>query len=194
MSLLHIVLDSPATFEVTKTELDNGMVSEPYVAIAHCIRAGLCISHALRNWVRIHIGFDYLGPQTLTLDPTTIRFLGTDERSILYIILRGQRAKWDRKTKVPHGVTLSDVAIQDLLQSLLTEEPLFLIPGTQSTWKEQLAPGQAVVMYCPLFNNWDQGWSNAHSPKTFRRHARCDLSILEVVHTLDSTRIGMQKD
>ena len=194
MALLHIVLDSPATFEVTKTELDNGMVTKPYVAIAHCIRSGLCVSHALRSWVQISVGFDQLGPLILTLDPTTIRFLGTDERSILYIILRGQRAIWERKTKVPYGVTLTEETVSEHLQGALTDERVLLLPGSQSTWEQNLQSIQHFLMYCPLFDAWDHESLSAKPHQTFFQQTRYDLSILEVVHTIDEAGIALQKD
>ncbi|MDO8055815.1 MAG: hypothetical protein Q6361_03060 [Candidatus Hermodarchaeota archaeon] len=194
MVFLHIVLDSPAKFEVTKTELDNGMVTEPYVAIAHCIRAGLCVSHALRSWVRVSIGFDQFGPLILTLDPTTIRFLGTDERSILYIILRGQRALWDRKMKVPHGIKLTEESVSELLQRLLIDDYKLLLPGRQSTWRKHLSADQRLLMYCPLFDGWGQDSLSANPHQTFSQRTRYDLSILEVVHAIDTAEIVSQKD
>jgi hypothetical protein len=194
LALLHIVLDSPATFDVTKTELDNGTVTEPYVAIAHCIRAGLCVSHGLRTWVRVSIGFDKLGPIVLTLDPTTIRFLGTDERSILYIILRGQRALWQRKTKVPHGVTLSKVPVSEFLRRLLTVQKELLLPGSESTWRKQLTANSQLLMYCPLFDEWEKDSFTVKSYQTFQQCPRCDLSVLEVVHAIDAADITSQKD
>lgn len=188
------MLDSPATFEVTKTELDNGMVTESYVAIAHCIRAGLCVSHALRSWVQVSIGFDQLGPIILTLDPTTIRFLGTDERSILYIVLRGQRAVWKHKTKVPLGVTLAEETVSEHLQKLLTNDRELLLPGAQSTWQRHLPSNQHFLMYCPLRDGWDRKSLSGNPHQTFRHRTRCDLSILEVVHIIDEAGIASQKD
>ena len=194
MVFLHIVLDSPAKFEVTKTELDNGLVTEPYVAIAHCIRAGLCVSHALRSWVRISIGFDQLGPLVLTLNPTTIRFLGTDERSILYIILRGQHALCDRKTKVPHGITLTEESVVELLDRLLSDDYELLLPAHQSTWMKHLSRDQHLLMYCPLFEGWTQDTLSVKAHQTFSQRTRCDLSILEVVHANDAAEMVVQKD
>ena len=194
MVLLHIVLDSPAKFEVTKTELDNGIVTEPYVAIAHYIRAGLCVSHALRSWVRVSVGFNQLGPVVLTLNPTTIRFLGTDERSILYIILRGQRALWDRKKKSPLGITLTEVPVSELLHRVLADDYELLLPGHQSTWRKHISADQNLLMYCPLFEGWDQESLSATAHQTFYQRTRCDLSILEVVHTIDAAEVVSQKD
>jgi hypothetical protein len=191
---LHVFLNSPAVHEVTKTELDIGVVTEPYVIIAHCIRAGFTVSHALRDWVLITISFDNLGPLTMTLDPTTIRYLGTDERSILHIILRAQKAHQDQKTKVPHGVTLSNKSIHEILSENIPSDALLLIPGKNSTWEDALAKTSQVAMYCPLSTEWANEELIIHKPEIYQDELQRDLAILKVVQALDTVDLVMQKD
>lgn len=194
MPLLHIILDSPALYEVTKTELDIGVITKPYVDIAHCIRAGFCVSHALRKWVRITIGFKQLGPLTMTLDPNTIRYLGTDERSILHVILRGQEAFRKPKAKIPHGVTLSDKLALEVLSNELHDGVKLLVPGESSTWQKSITTVDKLVMYCPLSEDWEQEDLASYKPDYYSNHLHRDLAILEVVHAIDSAEIGLQKD
>ena len=183
---MHIFLDSPAKIELTKTELDIGIVTQPYIDIAHCIRAGFCVSHALRDWVRITIGFQLFEPYSLTLDPTTIRYMGTDERSILHIVLRAQESQKQRKIKVPHGVSISKKPLRKQLLDSLGGDVLFLSPNEKSTWKEKVSQFKKLVMYCPLFEKWDR--SNLDSPQTayYDHFVPRDIAILEVVHALDT--------
>jgi hypothetical protein len=182
---LHIFVDSPAGNDLTKTELDIGIISQPYVAIAHCIRAGFCISHALRDWVRLTIGFPKLGPYSLTLNPTTIRYMGTDERSILHIILRAQTARQRRKGKVPYGVTIHEEPIREKLETYLNSEVLLLIPGQTPSWQVKVSEFSQLAMYCPLYQNGDQIdldlLTIAHYDDSLPR----DIAILDVVQTLD---------
>ncbi|MFX1580975.1 MAG: hypothetical protein ACFFCJ_01890 [Promethearchaeota archaeon] len=186
MPRLHILLDSPATNELTKTELDIGIVSQPYVIIAHCIRAGFCVSHALREWVCLTIGFDALGPYSLTLDPTTIRYMGTDERSILHIILRAQISQRQRKTKVPYGVSISEEPIEDMITTFLESKTSLLIPNQIETWKDEQAKLSKIAMYCPLFDDWDSSSFQAESLLSYSGQIPRDVAILEVVHALDA--------
>jgi hypothetical protein len=182
---LHIFLDSPASNELTKTELDIGIITKPYVEIAHCIRAGFCISHALREWVRITLGFAYTEPYSLTLDPTTLRYLGTDERSILHIILRSQESHKQVSTKVPYGVSLSEGAIREKLANTLTPDILLLMPNKRSTWKEKVAECTKIAMYCPLFETWDKDLQSPQMALYSDRFPR-DVAILEIAHVLDT--------
>lgn len=192
--LLHVILDSPATYELTKTELDIGVITEPYIAIAHCIRAGFCVSHALRNWVQITIGFDALGPFVLTLDPTTLRYMGTDERSILHIILRGQQAYQSSKSKIPHGITLAGKSVKEILENLMKDNAILLIPGEQATWQNSISKGERVVMYCPLSHDWSPELMLAFAPQYYWNQLQPDLAILEVVHMMDYLNVAVQKD
>ena len=194
MPLLHIILESPALYEVTKTELDIGAITKSYVDIAHCIRAGFCVSHALRKWVRISIGFTQLGPLTMTLDPNTIRYLGTDERSILHVILRGQEAFRKPRTKIPHGVTLSDKLALEVLSNETRDGVKLLAPGDTSTWQKLVTSVDKLVMYCPLSKEWKQEDFAPYKPDFYSKHLHRDLAILEVVHAIDSAEIGLQKD
>lgn len=194
MPRLHIILESLAFYEVTKTELDIGAVTKPYVDIAHCIRAGFCVSHALRKWVHISIGFTQLGPLNVTLDPNTIRYLGTDERSILHVILRGQEAFRKPRTKIPYGVTLSDKLALEVLSDETHDGAKLLVPGENPTWQKFVTSVDKLVMYCPLFKEWEQEAVTPHKPDFYSTHLHRDVAILEVVHALDSAEIRMQKD
>ncbi|MFX1319532.1 MAG: hypothetical protein ACFE9D_05510 [Promethearchaeota archaeon] len=185
MPRLHIFLDSPASNELTKTELDIGIVTRPYVAIAHCIRAGFCISHALRDWVRITIGFTQLEPYSLTLDPTTIRYLGTDERSILHIILRAQEAYRRSKVKMPYGVTIHEEPFQGLLKTSLNQEGLLLIPDQTSSWRAKISEFSKFAMYCPLSKVWDPIEHLPSEIAFYHDFLARDIAILELVHALD---------
>ncbi len=186
MPRLHIFLDSPADTELTKTELDIGLITQPYVDIAHCIRSGFCVSHALRDWVRITIGFGYQDPYSLMLDPTTIRYMGTDERSILHIILRAQASRGRTKTKVPHGVTISEIPVRDALVASLNEEKLLLIPDDKPTWTQMMEKYSNIVMFCPLFDRWDMSGVSASNLAQYALKLPRDVAILEVVHALDT--------
>ncbi|MFW9831533.1 MAG: hypothetical protein ACFFD8_07135 [Candidatus Thorarchaeota archaeon] len=194
MRLFHIILDSPAQFEITKTELDIGMITQPYIDIAHCIRAGFCVSHALRSWVRITIGFDNLGPFSLTLDPTTIRFLGTDERSILHVILRSQEAQYTSKAKVPYGVSLSENSVMEILAAHQQDRSLIIFPGKDATWESATAHIDSLVMYCALSKEIKPEIETRFKGKVYKSSHRPDLSILELVHTLDTSGLVVQKD
>ncbi len=185
MPRLHIFLDSPATNELTKTELDIGIVSQPYVDIAHCIRAGFCVSHALREWVRITIGFDGSEPYSLTLDPTTIRYMGTDERSILHIILRAQDAQRQRKAKIPYGVSISTNPLEETITSFLESDTILLLPNQTETWKERQTGLSKLAMYCPLMENREVVNLQTDSFLSYSDQIPRDIAILEVVHALD---------
>jgi hypothetical protein len=182
---LHIFVDSSAGNDLTKTELDIGIISQPYVAIAHCIRAGFCVSHALRDWVRIIIGFPKLEPYSLTLNPTTIRYMGTDERSILHIILRAQEARRRSKVKVPYGVTIHEKPMRDTLETSLNQDVLFLIPSPTPSWQGMLSEFAQLAMYCPLYSNGDQIELNFSTIAQYNDFLPRDIAILEIVHTLD---------
>ena len=186
MPHLHLFLDSPANNDLTKTELDIGIITRPYIELAHCIRAGFCVSHALRNWVRITIGFEQLGPFSVSLDPTTIRYMGTDERSILHIILRAQEARWRKKTKTPYGVALFEEPVRERIGGVLDQNVLLLIPGEASTWREGVPQFSEFVMYCPLFEDWKENDFASTIWKYYNSQTPRDVAILEVVHTLDS--------
>jgi len=183
---LHIFLDSPASNELTKTELDIGMITQPYVDIAHCIRAGFCVSHALREWVRITIGFNELDSLSLTLDPTTIRYLGTDERSILQVLLRAQESRRHKKAKVPYGVSISEVPMLEELRTNVNEETLLLIPHEKATWKKKLGESTKLAMYCPLFQPRIQNNLQASLMAFYQDQIPRDVAILELVHALDN--------
>ena len=185
MPRFHIFLDSPAQTELTKTELDIGLITQSYVDIAHCIRSGFCISHALRDWVRIYIGFHYQEPYTLQLDPTTIRYMGTDERSILHIILRAQEAHRKTNSKIPHGVSFKEQSVRDVLMKHLNQEKLLLIPNTQSTWKKVFEQYPEILMFCPLIDPWEMGNLTAKNISHYSHLLPRDVAILEVVHALD---------
>ncbi len=191
---MHIILESPALYEVTKTELDIGAITKPYVDIAHCIRAGFCVSHALRKWVRISISFAHLGPLTITLDPNTIRYLGTDERTILHVILRGQEAFRKPRTKIPHGVTISDKLALEVLSNETHDEVKLLAPGATPTWQKFVTSIDKLVMYCPLSKEWQQEDLTPYNPAFYSNQLDRDLAILEVLHTIDSAELGLQKD
>jgi len=194
LPLLHIILESPALYEVTKTELDIGAITKPYVDIAHCIRAGFCVSHALRKWVRISIGFAQLGPLTVTLNPNTIRYLGTDERSILHVILRGQEAFRKPRTKIPYGVTLSGRLSLEVLSDETRDGAKLLVPGENPTWQKFVTSVDKLVMYCPLSIEWEREAVTPYTPDFYSNQLHRDVAILEVVHALDSAEIRMQKD
>ncbi len=194
MPFLHIFLESLAHLELTKTELDIGIVSEPYVDIAHCIRTGFCVSHALREWVRITIGFPNLESLVFTLDPTTIRYLGADERSILHIILRTQQSRRRAKTKIPYGVTISDTTLRNVLSKETTNDTLLLIPGKEPTWQPNLVKASKIAMYCPLYVSNSPDVASATNKALYQRNLPRDIAILQVVHALDSQEIVLQKD
>jgi hypothetical protein len=191
---LHIFLDSPVRNALTKTELDIGIITQPYIDLAHSIRAGFCVSHALRGWVRITIGFTQLGPYSLTLDPTTIRYMGTDERSILHILLRAQESLRRSKIKVPYGVTIHQKPIQDRLKASLDEEVLLLLPNQRPTWQEKVSEIPKLAMYCPLH----EAWARTELPSSPKAHYNGllprDVAILEIVHALDELSVAMEKD
>lgn len=194
MHLFHIILDSPARNEITKTELDIGMITQPYVDIAHCIRAGFSVSHALREWVRITVGFDQLGPFLMTLDPTTIRFLGTDERSILHIVLRSQQTQTASGAKVPYGVTLSNKSVLEALTEHDKVRTLYIFPGKVSTWEKTATNVDTLIMYCPLGEERNNDIATQFKGEFYQDRHRRDLSILELVHSIDSSGLVVQKD
>jgi hypothetical protein len=193
---LHIILDSPAEFPVSKTELDTGVITEPYQQIAQCIRAALCISHDLRRWVWISICFGNLGPLTVKINPQTIRFLGTDERSILHIILRAQigRNKRKRKNKTPHGISISNLDAKETIAKEMTAETLLLLPGTNTTWHNQISNKEILMMYCPLFEYTTIELDQDYPVQYYLDYRKRDLAILTVLHHIDSIGAGVQKD
>ena len=183
---MHIFLDSSANNDLTKTELDIGIITKPYVELAHCIRAGFCVSHALRDWVRITIGFDHLGLFSVSLDPTTIRYMGTDERSILHIILRTQESRRRKKTKTPYGVTVFEEPVSERIAAAVGQDVLLLVPGEEPTWKESVLNFSKYAMYCPLFEEDNMKTVSSPHWKQYHRQFPRDVAILEVIHTLDS--------
>jgi hypothetical protein len=191
---LHVVLDSPAQFYLTKTELDMGMVTQPYQDIAHCVRAALCISHSLRQGVRVTICFDEIGPLSLHLDPQTIRFMGTDERSILQIVLRAQDASRapKRERLMPAGVRMSQLDAQNTVAETLGSEALLLLPGPRATWEEYAA--RPLTMYCSLWEPKQKAWFQQFPSQYYQDVHKPDLAILQVLHTLDKIPELGQKD
>ena len=186
MPRIHIFLDSPANTELTKTELDIGLITQPYVELAHCIRSGFCVSHALRDWVRISIGFHYQDSYVLQLDPTTIRYMGTDERSILHIILRAQEVRRRPKTKIPYGVSFVKEPIRDVLLQAYNSEKLLLLPNVQLTWNKVVRQYSEILMFCPLVENWDRRGLTVSNTAQYSHQIPRDVAILEVVHTLET--------
>ncbi len=144
------------------------------------------MSHALREWVRIIIGFHQPDTFTLTLNPTTIRYLGTDERSILHIILRSQEARAHTNTKIPFGVTISEESIRDRLADGLNQDTLLLIPNKIPTWKERLFEFSKLAIYCPLYEDWEKNDLIAVNIAKYQKQIPRDVAILEVIHTLDT--------
>lgn len=183
---LHVVLDSAAEFPVTKTELDAGIVTRPYTDIAYCIRAALCVSHDLRRWVHVTLCFDQLGPLALHIDPKAIRFMGTDERSILYLVMRGQAILHapGRRRRTPRGMTVSRVTAREVVEGEADEEKLLILPGPSKTWRSTLEPSKEIVMYCPLGEVPE--WSQQMRCKYYQDYHRRDISILAVLRELDA--------
>jgi hypothetical protein len=144
--------------------------------------------------VRISIGFPELGPLTIALNPNTIRYLGTDERSILHVVLRAQQAFRNPKAKIPHGVTLFDKPALKVLSDEIRDDVQLLIPGEKPTWKKLLPKMPQLLMYCPLSNDWNQNILTHYNPEFFSNHLHRDLAILELIQVLDSAEIGLQKD
>lgn len=194
MQRLHVVLDSPAQFYLTKTELDMGMVTQPYQDIAQCVRAALCVSHSLRQEVRLTVCFDDIGPLSLHLNPQTIRFMGTDERSILQIVLRAQEAsrapKKDRL--MPAGVHMSDMDAQNTVAEVLGSEALLLLPGPAATWQEYAA--RPLTMYCSLSESKQKAWFHQFPSQYYEDTHKPDLAILRVLHALDEIPGVGEKD
>jgi hypothetical protein len=120
--------------------------------------------------------------------------MGTDERSILHIILRAQETRRSKKAKIPYGVAIFEEPIRERIDSTLGQDVLLLIPGEESTWSEGVPKFSRFAMYCPLF---EDGKENAFSSTHLKRYNHLiprDVAILEVVHKLDSVQIAMQKD
>jgi hypothetical protein len=191
---LHVILDSPAQFYLTKTELDMGMLSQPYEDIAQCVRAAFCVSHSLRQDVRLTICFDELGPLSLHLNPQTIRFMGTDERSILQIVLRAQEASQAPKKDrlVPAGVHMNAIDAQSTVAELLNSETLLLLPGLKATWQEFAAT--PLTMYCSLSEPKENPWLRQFPCQYYEAAPKSDLAILQILHTLDAASGAMEKD
>lgn len=196
MQHLHVIIDSNAQFPITKTELDSGIVTQPYVTIAHCIRSALCISHNLRRWVQISICFNAFGPLTLTFNPNTLRFMGTDERSILYITLRGLEAglRNKRKRKSPLGVTVQFISALELISKEMSPNTLLLLPGHHAGWFETLETAEKHVMFCPTYQNPTLEPYTKWKHKEYKVFHKCDLSILEVIYRLEGQSLAMEKD
>ena len=196
MHQLHLILDSPARFRVTKTELDIGHISKPYEDIAQCIRAGFCISHNIRRWVRITIHFDHLEALAVTLDPQTIRFLGTDERSILHIILRAQEAsqRSAKHRKVPHGVTIENLSAIETVSANTRNTSLVLLPGDKANWQDSIMKKTTFLMYCPLYEEAKLEPFTTFSRRVYHSYHRYDIAILEVLYTLETLGLVMEKD
>ena len=130
----------------------------------------------------------------MTLNPNTIRYLGTDERSILHVILRGQEAFRKPRTKIPYGVALSDKLALEVLSNEICDEVKLLAPGESSTWQNLVTSVDKLVMYCPLTKEWKQEDLVPYNPDFYSKHLHRDLAILDVVHAVDSAEIGLQKD
>jgi hypothetical protein len=91
-------------------------------------------------------------------------------------------------------MSLSEVPVKEQLQLLLTDKSRLLLPGSKSTWRQHLTPNQHLIMYCPLFDDWDQDFLTAIAHQMFLQRARYDLSILEVVNAIDAAGVASQKD
>jgi len=167
-------------------ELDAGIVTRPYLDIAYCIRAALCISHDLRRWVHITLCFDQLGPLTLHIDPKAIRFMGTDERSILHLVMRGQAALQTpgRRRKPPRGVTVSCVTVREVIEREISKAKMLVFPGPSSTWYNALESSEELVMYCPLEEPPE--WTQQIRCEYYQDYHRRDISILAVLRELDA--------
>lgn len=182
---LNIVVDSPAEFVITKTELDIGVICQPYQDIAHCVRTALCISHNLRRWVHLVICFEKIGPMSIHLDPKSIQYMGTDERSILLLLMKGQETLQKRKQRTPRGLRISTSGAEKTLSQLASEESLLLFPGKRSSWERTVCSFKNIVMYCPLSEEPLSQWTDSFSGKHYKDHHRRDLAILEIIHELD---------
>ncbi|MFX1563259.1 MAG: hypothetical protein ACFFDP_08120, partial [Promethearchaeota archaeon] len=139
---------------------------------------------------------DQLGPYTLHFNPKSIRFMGTDERSILHIILRAQKAVYGRKRKdkTPHGISIDKLDAEETLARKMTPETLLIFPGTKSTWQNQISDKEILLMYCPLFEYKTIEWKHEYPSLQYLDFQKRDLAILTVLHHLDSMGVGLQKD
>ena len=130
----------------------------------------------------------------MTLDPPTIRLLGTDERSILHIVLRSQETQTSRRAKVPYGVTLSNDSILETLTKHHQDKTLLIFPGETATWEKTAAAVDTIIMYCPLNEKRNNEMATQFKGEFYQDHHRRDLSILELVHSIDSAGLVVQKD
>jgi hypothetical protein len=111
--------------------------------------------------------------------------MGTDERSILHIILRAQKARQRRNGKAPYGVTIHEEPIRGKLETCLNPEVLLLIPGQTPSWQLKASDFSQLAMYCPLYQNGDQIELDLPTIVHYDDSLPRDIAILDVVHTLD---------
>ncbi len=111
--------------------------------------------------------------------------MGTDERSILLLLMKGQTTFLKRKQRAPAGLRISPSNAEETLSQLANEDALLLFPGRSTNWERTVRDFSRIVMYCPLSENPSLQWTNSFTGKHYNDYHRRDLAILAVLHKLD---------
>jgi hypothetical protein len=122
--------------------------------------------------------------------------MGTDERSILYLVLRGLEAGLGekRKRKIPHGLTVQFLSAHELISKEISPNTLLLLPGDRDSWFETVENVEKLVMFCSIFPKPNLEPYTQWEHKDYKALHKCDLSILELLYRLEGPSLAMEKD
>jgi hypothetical protein len=120
--------------------------------------------------------------------------MGTDERSILQIVLRAQEVNRapKRDHPMPFGVQNSQLDAQNAVAEALGPNALLLLPGPKATWQEHET--KSLVMYCSLSESRRKAWFSQFPSQFYEDAQKPDLAILRVLHALDERTEPREKD
>ncbi len=111
--------------------------------------------------------------------------MGTDERSILLLLVKGQNQMGKRKQHTPIGLRISSSTSEETVSKLTEKDTLFLSPGTTANWQNPVTSFEEIVMYCPLSEGLLPRWATSSNGHYYKDYHRRDLAILEILHQLD---------
>lgn len=111
--------------------------------------------------------------------------MGTDERSILLLLMKGQKTIRKRRQRTPVGLRISPSSAEETLSQLVNEDTLLLFPGKNAKWQRIVSSFKDIVMYCPLSEEPLSQWTKSFTGQHYNDYHRRDLAILELLHKLD---------
>jgi hypothetical protein len=119
--------------------------------------------------------------------------MGTDERSILLLLMKGQNTYLKKKHRTPAGLRINLSSAEETLSQLVSKDTLLVVPGKNNTWQNTASSFNHIVMYCPLSGMPIPQWMTSFNDYHYHDYHRRDLAILEILHKLDLINWAKEK-